>query len=288
VVTVLALVAFVFVEHRAAEPIMPLTVFRNRNFTLAGILSFIVGFAMFGGMTFLPQFQQFVQGASATNSGLLLMPMMIAMMATSLAGGTLISKTGHYRALPIAGTVLMAVGLALFATMGTDTSRTMTSLYMVVLGAGMGCLMQTTMLIAQSSAPLRDVGAATGAATFLRNMGGSLGVSILGSVYAHTLTESITTHAGPAAAGNAGSSAARMTPELLRSLPDTARHLFQQAVTDGIGAVFTWGAVVAGTGLLVALAIRHVPLRGFAAAADKPAPAADVTAERVEAEPAAV
>jgi EmrB/QacA subfamily drug resistance transporter len=287
VVTVVAFVAFVIVEHRAAEPIMPLSVFRSRNFTLAGTLSFIVGFAMFGGMTFLPQFQQFVQGASATNSGLLLMPMMIAMMVTSLVGGALISKTGHYRALPIAGTILMAAGLALFATMGTDTTRSMTSLYMVVLGAGMGCLMQTTMLIAQNSAPLRDVGAATGAATFLRNMGGSLGVSLLGSVYAHTLTESITEHAGPTATGAASSSAARMTPELLRSLPDAARHLFQQAVTDGVGTVFTWAAVVAAAGLLIALAIRHVPLRGFAATQDKPATTEDVTTDRVDVETAA-
>ncbi|MET8149183.1 MDR family MFS transporter [Actinoplanes sp. NPDC049668] len=270
VVTVLAFVAFVIVERRAAEPIMPLSVFRNRNFTLAGALSFIVGFAMFGGMTFLPQFQQFVQGASATNSGLLLMPMMISMMVTSLAGGALISKTGHYRALPIVGTVLMAAGLALFATMGTDTSKTLTSLYMVVLGLGMGCLMQTTMLIAQNSAPLRDVGAATGAATFLRNMGGSLGVSILGSVYANTLTDSITADGG---SGAASGSAARMTPELLRGLPDAARHLFQQAVTDGVGAVFTWAAVIAATGLLIALAIRHVPLRGFADAKEQPAAA---------------
>lgn len=277
--TVAAFIAFVVVERRAAEPIMPLTVFRNRNFTLAGTLSFIVGFAMFGGMTFLPQFQQFVQGASATNSGLLLMPMMVSMMVTSLAGGALISRTGHYRVLPIVGTVLMAAGLALFATMGTDTSKTVTALYMVVLGLGMGCLMQTTMLIAQNSAPLRDIGAATGAATFLRNMGGSLGVSILGSIYAHTLTGSITSNAGVAATGDAGDSAARMTPELLRSLPEAARHLFQQAVTDGVGAVFTWAAIIAAAGLLVALAIRHVPLRGFAADKDQPQDAGDTPAE---------
>nr|WP_307798349.1 MDR family MFS transporter [Actinoplanes flavus] len=277
--TVAAFLAFVVVERRAAEPIMPLTVFRDRNFTLAGTLSFIVGFAMFGGITFLPQYQQFVQGSSATNSGLLLMPMMIASMVTSLAGGQLISKTGRYRALPIAGTVLMAAGLALFATMGTDTSKTATALYMVVLGLGMGCLMQTTMLIAQNSAPLRDIGAATGAATFLRNMGGSLGVSILGSIYAHTLTASITSNAGPAAAGDAASSTARMTPELLRSLPEAARHLFQQGVTDGVGAVFTWAAIVAAAGLLAALAIRHVPLRGFTAAKDQPQDAGDTATE---------
>ncbi|GAB1690487.1 MDR family MFS transporter [Krasilnikovia sp. M28-CT-15] len=284
-VTVLAFAAFVIVERRATEPIMPLAVFRNRNFSLAGTLSFIVGFAMFGGMTFLPQFQQFVQGASATNSGLLLMPMMIAMMVTSLAGGAVISRTGRYRALPIAGTILMAAGLALFASMDTDTTKTTTSLYMVVLGLGMGCLMQTTMLIAQSSAPLRDVGAATGAATFLRNMGGSLGVSMLGSVYTHALTDSITEHAG-AAAGAGNAPVSRMTPELLRSMPEAARHLFQQAVTDGVSAVFTWGAIVAAVGLLVALAIRHVPLRGFAK--EQPAASAEASTDAVAVEAGAV
>ncbi|MFB7321555.1 MULTISPECIES: MDR family MFS transporter [unclassified Streptomyces] len=263
VVTVAAFVAFVFVERRAAEPIMPLSVFGNRDFSLAGALSFIVGFALFGGVTFLPQFQQFVQGSSATNSGLLLMPMMLASMALSLAGGAMISRTGRYRAWPIAGTVLMAAGLALFATMGTGTSRTVTSLYMVVLGAGMGCLMQTTMLIAQNNAPLKDMGAATGAATFLRNMGGSLGVSLLGSVYASTLTDSVVSHGGMATGSGGSAAVSQMTPEALKNLPEAARHVFQQAVTDGVSSVFTWGAVVAGAGLLIALLIRQVPLRGF-------------------------
>ncbi|MEU6496350.1 MDR family MFS transporter [Streptomyces sp. NPDC046984] len=264
VITVVAFAAFVMVERRAAEPIMPLSVFANRNFTLAGALSLVVGFAMFGGVTLLPQFQQYVQGSSATNSGLLLMPMMIAAMALSLAGGAVISRTGRYRALPITGSLLMTVGLALFATMGPDTSRTITALYMVVLGAGMGCLMQTTMLIAQNSAPLRDMGAATGAATFLRNMGGSLGVSVLGALYTHTLADSFTSAAGPSAdAGKTGGTVAQMTPEALRALPESVRHAFAKAVSDGIDTAFTWGASAAVLGIVIALFIRHVPLRGF-------------------------
>ncbi|MER5600949.1 MDR family MFS transporter [Streptomyces sp. NPDC002265] len=277
VATVLAFAAFVIVERRAAEPIMPLAVFNNRNFSLAGALSFIVGFAMFGGVTFLPQFQQFVQGSSATNSGLLLMPMMLSSMAVSLAGGAVISRTGRYRALPIAGTVLMAIGLALFATMDIDTTSATTSLYMVVLGAGMGCLMQSTMLIAQNNAPLRDIGAATGAATFLRNMGGSVGVSLLGSLYATKLTDSVTSHLDPAAGASGGQfSVAQMTPQALKSLPETVQHVFQQGVTDGVATVFAWGAAVAAAGLLIAVFIRHVPLRGFDSAA-KPGAAPEDT-----------
>ncbi|WP_255954468.1 MDR family MFS transporter [Streptomyces odontomachi] len=265
VVTVLAFAAFVLVERRAVEPIMPLSVFANRNFSLAGALSFVVGFAMFGGVTFLPNFQQFVQGSSATNSGLLLMPMMIAAMVVSLGAGALITRTGRYRALPIAGSILMTIGLALFATMDTGTSRTTTSVYMVVLGAGMGCLMQTTMLIAQNSAPLRDMGAATGAATFMRSMGGSLGVSVLGAIFTNTLTDSFASAGTSAGAAKAGGTVAQMTPEALHRLPADMQHAFAQAVSDGIVAAFGWGAGAAVIGIAIALFIRHVPLRGVTA-----------------------
>jgi EmrB/QacA subfamily drug resistance transporter len=275
--TVVGFVAFILVQQRVAEPIMPLRVFRSRNFVLAGGIAFISGFAMFGAMGFLPQFQQFVQGSSATNSGLLLMPMMIAVMVVSLAAGAVISKTGHYRSFPIAGSILVTAGLALFATVDVNTSITMTSLYMVVLGAGMGALMQTSTLIAQNSIELRDMGAGTGASTFLRNMGSSLGVSVLGAIYASHLTASLAgsmAHGGTAAGGDF--SAASITPQALRALPAAARHAFQQAVTDGITALFLWGTVVAAAGIVVALFIRQVPLRGGARPAEPAAQAEPV------------
>lgn len=258
-VTVAAFAAFLVVERRVAEPVMPLKPFGNANFALAGALSFVSGFAMFGGVTFLPQFQQFVQGASATNSGLLLMPMMIAAIVVSMAAGVAVTKTGRYRALPIAGTALMAIGLGLFATMDLGTTTTVTALYMIVLGAGMGCLMQITMLIAQNSVPMRDIGAATGAATFLRNMGGSLGVSLLGALYTSRLTDSLASH-GARAAGGIGSGD-QMTPGALRRLPEATRHIFQQAVVDGVASLFTVAAAVAAIGFVAAWFIRHVPLR---------------------------
>lgn len=262
-VSVVGFVSFVIVQRRVAEPIMPLKVFRNANFSLAGALAFLSGFAMFGAVTFLPQFQQFVQGSSATNSGLLLMPMMIAAMVVSLSGGLLITKTGRYRPLPIIGSAVMATGLGLFATVGLDTSRTATALYMVVLGAGLGGLMQTTTLIAQNSVSLRDLGAATGASTFLRNMGGSLGVSVLGAIYTSRLTDSLIAHG---ASGSFDGSAS-MTPAALKALPAAARQLFQQAVTDGIAGVFAWAAVLSAVGFVLAWFIRHVPLRGAPPAA---------------------
>lgn len=260
VLTVAAFVAFVFVERRVADPIMPLSVFRNRNFSLAGTLAFLSGFAMFGGVTFLPQFQQFVQGASATNSGLLLMPMMIAAMVVSIASGTVISRTGRYKMFLVAGAALMAAGLGLFGSMDTATSSLVTGLFMVPLGIGLGGLMQTTTLLAQSSAPLKDIGAATGASTFLRNMGGSIGVSVLGSIYASGLSSHLGGLGGAAGAGNAAQS---MTPQALRKLPAAAQHVFASAVTHGIVEVFTVAAIVAACGVIVALFIKQVPLRGF-------------------------
>ncbi|MEU8632156.1 MDR family MFS transporter [Amycolatopsis sp. NPDC048633] len=262
VVTVAAFIAFVIVQRRVAEPIMPLRVFGNLNFTLSGALAFISGFAMFGAVTFLPQFQQFVQGSSATNSGLLLMPMMIAAMVVSLASGAIISKTGRYKIFPIIGGTLIAASLALFSTLDIDTSKTTTAIYMVVLGAGMGCLMQTSTLIAQNSIELRDIGAGTGAATFLRNMGSSLGVALLGAIYTSSLSNSLTGGDSFSASGN------QMTPAILHKLPEAAQHMFKVAVTDSLGTMFVVAAAVAAAGIVIAFFVRQIPLRGRAAPAE--------------------
>ncbi|GAA1639810.1 MDR family MFS transporter [Actinoplanes couchii] len=259
--TVAGLVAFIMVERWQSEPIMPLHIFANRNFVLAGGIAFVSGFALFGAIGYLPQYQQFVQGASATSSGLLLMPLMAAVMVVSIAAGQIIGRTGRYRIFPIVGSALVAVGMFLFTTVDTGTSPTTTAFYMVVLGAGMGCLMQTSTLIAQNSLDLRDIGAGTGASTFLRNMGSSLGVSILGAVYTHHLTASLTESAA-AGTGTGAGEIASMTPAALKALPEAVRHAFQQAVTGGITHLFLWGSVVAAAGIVVALFVRQVPLRG--------------------------
>lgn len=268
---VLGLALFLYIETRVAEPVIPLRLFRSGNFSLANALGFVVGFAMFGGITFLPQFQQYVQGQSATNSGLLLMPMMIAAMSVSLVGGLLVSKTGHYKPLPIVGCALMATGLYLFSTMGLDTPAWQSGVYMAILGAGMGCMMQTTNLIAQNSVHVRDIGAATGTSTFARNMGGSLGISVLGSIFASRLADAM---------GGGGSrlhQTEQVTPATLQALPEALQHLFKQAVTDGIQGVFFWASLVAAAGFVLAWFLRHVPLRSRAAAAE----AAEASAEEL-------
>jgi EmrB/QacA subfamily drug resistance transporter len=255
---VLGFVAFLLIEQRVAEPIIPLRLFGILNFSLANAMGFVAGFAMFGGITFLPQFQQFVQGQSATSSGLLLMPLMLAAMVSSLLSGQLISRTGRYKAFPILGTALLAAGMWLFSTMDVTTSTGVTAAYMVVLGAGMGCLMQTTNLIAQNSVELRDIGSATGSTTFTRTMGGSLGVAILGAIYTHELTATLT--GTPGAAGAAADSSG-LTPAAVKALPAPVRELFQLAVANGTVAIFFWAALIGVVGFAASWFIRELPLR---------------------------
>src|SRR5581483_63645 len=205
--SVVALVGFISVERRVDEPILPLRLFTSRNFTSAVVLTFLTGLAMFGAVTFLPQFQQMVQGTSATSSGLLLLPLMGGMLVTSLIGGQLVSRTGRYRGLLLAGSLLMAAGLGLLGTMEVTTSQVTTALWMVVLGVGMGMLMQTTMLVVQNSVGQPDLGAATGAATLFRTIGGSLGVSLFGTLFAEQLPASLS-----------GAGGGRLTPAMLGGL----------------------------------------------------------------------
>lgn len=254
----LGLVAFLRIERAAAEPVIGLHLFRIRNFSLATALGFVAGFSMFGAITFLPQFQQFVQGQSATSSGLLLMPMMLSAIVFSMGIGQIISRTGHYKVFPVIGTALLGIGLALFSSMGLHTGTGVTAVYMAVLGAGMGCLMQTTNLIAQNSVELRDLGSATGASTFVRNLGGSIGVAALGTIYAHHVTDTLR-DAGVTEVS--GKSAASLTPAALEKLPAAAIEVFRGAVVNGTQALFFWGALLTIAGFAAAWFVRQVPLR---------------------------
>ncbi|MEU5157965.1 DHA2 family efflux MFS transporter permease subunit, partial [Glycomyces sp. NPDC021274] len=183
ILAVVALVAFVLVERKVSDPVIPLRIFRNANFSLVTVVGFLVGFVMFGAMTFLPLFQQTVQGASATNSGLLLLPMLLAMMVVSLIAGRVTTQSGRYKIFVTGGGALITIGLGLLALMDVGTTRLTSGLYMAVLGAGMGFLMQTTMLIAQNSVEMKDMGVGSSSATLFRTIGGSFGVAIMGAVF---------------------------------------------------------------------------------------------------------
>src|SRR5262249_6294057 len=169
---------FIWVEHKAVEPILPIHVFKNRNFTLASSMSFLLGLSMFGAMTFLPLYQQTVQHASPTVSGLLLIPMMLGATLTSLVAGQITVRTGRYKALPIVGGAVMAVGMLLLSSLGVATPRWTSAAFFVVLGIGMGFLMQVTTLIAQNSVHPKDMGVASSSRAFFQQIGGSIGGSI--------------------------------------------------------------------------------------------------------------
>ncbi|WP_079125481.1 MDR family MFS transporter [Streptomyces lushanensis] len=263
---VVALVGFVVVQTKAAEPIMPLHIFRSRNFTLMSVIGFLTGFVMFGAVLFLPLYQQSVQGASATNSGLLLLPMLLSMMLVSLIAGRVTTSSGKYKIFPILGGGLMTVGLFLLAQMDTGTSRLTSGVYMAVLGAGMGFLMQITMLVAQNSVELKDMGVASSATTLFRTLGSSFGVAIMGALFTSRVQDEM------AAAGGAGATqqSAQLDAASLAKLPDAVREAYQVAVSSGTHAAFTLGASVAVIGFVAAFFVKEVPLRGAG-----PAPAAD-------------
>ncbi|MCG5467823.1 MFS transporter [Micromonospora sp. LAH09] len=256
VLAVLALVAFGLVERRVQEPILPLALFANRNFALISVIGFLLGFAMFGAMNFLPLYQQTVQGASATNSGLLLLPLMFGMLVVSLVIGRAITRNGRYRAYPIIGGVMMTAGMALLSMLDTDTSKLMSSLYMVVLGVGMGFLMQTSMLIAQNSVEQKDLGAASGAATFFRSIGGSFGISLFGAIFANRLASS---EGGRAFGGESGG--AGMDLEKLKDLPAQAREMVLGGLSDAISHVFLWAVLFTIVIPVLAWFIKEIPLR---------------------------
>ena len=260
-VALAAAAAFLMVERRAAEPVLPLGIFRNRNFALITLIGFLVGFVMFGSMTFLPLYQQTVQGASATNSGLLLLPMLLAMMAVSLIAGRVTTQTGRYKIFPIIGGALIVAGLFLLSLMDTTTSRFTSGVYMAVLGAGMGFLMQITMLIAQNSVEMKDMGVASSTSTLFRTIGGSFGVSIMGALFTHRVQDTMAERIG-AAASRMSEGTAQLDADGLARLPVPVRDAYQHAVADGSHIVFLVGAAIAVIGFLAAWFVKEVPLRG--------------------------
>ncbi|MEV0916243.1 MDR family MFS transporter [Streptomyces sp. NPDC049967] len=257
---VASLAGFVFVETKAAEPIIPLHIFRNLNFTLMSVVGFMAGFVMFGAVLFLPLFQQSVQGASATNSGLLLLPMLLSMMVVSLIAGRVTTNSGRYKIFPIIGSILMVGGLFLLSTMDTGTTRLTSGIYMAVLGAGMGFLMQITMLVAQNSVELKDMGVASSATTLFRTLGSSFGVAIMGALFTGRVQDEMAARGG----GGATSHSAQLDAASLAKLPVPVREAYEFAVSSGTHIAFLVGASVGVVALVAALFVKEVPLRGAA------------------------
>ncbi|MDT0477351.1 MDR family MFS transporter [Streptomyces griseoviridis] len=258
---VATLVGFVFWQTKAAEPVLPLHIFRSRNFTLMSLIGFITGFVMFGATLFLPLYQQAVQGASATNSGLLLLPMLGAMLVTSMVAGRVTTNTGKYKVFPIAGSVLMIVGLYLLSTMDTGTSRFTSGVFMAVVGLGMGCLMQITMLVAQNSVDMKDMGVASSSTTLFRTLGSSFGVAVMGALFNNRVQDVMSERAGALGSKITEKSAQLDAPSLAK-LPAAVREAYQDAVSSGTHSAFLLGSVVAVLALVAAVFVKEVALRG--------------------------
>jgi EmrB/QacA subfamily drug resistance transporter len=261
IATVVALALFVAVESRAAEPILPLHLFRRRVFTVASAVGFIVGLALFGTITYLPLFLQLVTGASATSSGLLLLPLMAGLLASSIVSGQLISRTGRYRAFPIAGTAMMGVGMLLLSRIDAHTTQTSVSADMVVLGLGLGLVMQVLVLAVQSSVERGDLGVATSAATFFRSVGGSVGTAIFGAVFANRLSSNLAHDLSPQAMQRLGGGLSA-SPAAVHALPAAIRDGYLTAFADAVATVFLVGLPIAALAFLLSTLLPNVPLRG--------------------------
>lgn len=256
-ITVLAAVGFVWAERHASEPVLPLSLFAIRNFSLVAVLGFAVGVIMYGAVTFLPQYLQNVQHASATSSGLLLLPFMLGMVAASLATGQLISRTGRYRLFAIAGAAALAVASALLTQLHVDSGHLTTSLELVLLGLGMGMLMQPVMTLSQNSVPFHHLGAAMGAANLSRTIGGSLGTAVLGAVFIDRIRASLTAGSPPADWHSLSSTGGNLSPDQVARLPEPIRQAFVDGITSGITQLFWWALALALVSAVLAALIRN-------------------------------
>jgi EmrB/QacA subfamily drug resistance transporter len=259
VVGVATLVAFFVAQTRAEEPILPPRLWRIGTFRLTSAVGLIIGFSLFGAVTFLPLFQQVVRGQSPTESGLQLLPLMGGLMISSIASGRMIARTGRYRRYPIAGTALSVVGLALLSRMGPHTPIATEVIYMAILGLGLGMVLQVLMLAVQNDAPYEDLGVATAGATLFRSIGGSLGTAVLGAVFTNRLTAELSDRlpAGAGAAAHSGS----VDPATVGALPAPLRDAYLDGFSGALDTVFLVAAVVSLLAFGLTWLLREVPLR---------------------------
>jgi EmrB/QacA subfamily drug resistance transporter len=265
---VLSLAVFALVERRAVEPVLPPRLFANRVFSTSAAIGFVVGFAMFGAITYLPQYLQIVKGVSPTSSGLQLLPLMAGLLLTSIGSGQLISRYGRYKIFPIVGTAVMTVGLFLLSRLSVDTGAMAASAAMFVLGLGLGSVMQVLVIAVQNAVGYDDLGAATSGATFFRSIGGSFGVAVFGAVFSARLSANVAHYlAGqqlpPGFSGTAGAS-----PEALKALPAAVHTGYIEAYAASLQTVFLIAVPIAAVAFLLTWLLPEVPLRTTTTAVD--------------------
>jgi EmrB/QacA subfamily drug resistance transporter len=283
------LIAAVLVEFKSPEPIIPLSMFKNRTFTLAVVASIAVGVSMFGTSVFLAQYMQLARGATPTESGLLTIPMMAGLLISSTYFGRVISRTGKWKAVMISGAVLTVVGSVLLGTLAYDTNLVLVGIYMAVLGAGLGMLMQNLVLVVQNSIEVKNLGVATSAVTFFRSLGGTVGVSVLGSVLGTIVAQEIKSGISALAPADQAAAAVALgsgSIPKVSELPDAIAVLVESAYGVGVGSVFLYSVPLALITLIAVIFLPNaslgrqnaVQLKNAAAAAAAPAATAGTTA----------
>ena len=265
---VLLLAAFVVCERHAAEPVLPPHLLSNRVFAVTSAVGFVVGFALFGAVTYLPLFLQVVKGASPTGSGLQLVPLMGGLLVTSIASGQVITRTGRYKVFPIVGTAVMALGLYLLSTMDSGSGVGTIFAFMFVLGLGLGMVMQVLVLAVQNAVGYADLGVATSGATLFRSIGGSLGTATLGAIFANRLSEELKRLLPASVAAKAGNSGGEVDPSQIARLPAPLHADYLHAFTNSLSSVFVTASGFAVAGFVLTWFIRELKLRETVATSD--------------------
>lgn len=255
-------IGFVWWERRASKPVLPLRMFSRPGFTSCIVVSALAGAAMFGAIVYLPLFFQGVQGKQATNAGLLLLPLMMAMMATSLVVGRATTRTGRYKVFPVAGTAIAAGGMWLMSTMEPDTSRWVSSAWMAIVGAGVGATLPVLTVAVQNTVELRDLGAGTASVNFFRTLGSTVGVAVFGTILTHRLTSTLDRGlARLDLRADVTTTSLTRDPRGLSTLDEPLRGIAVTGLSDAITTVFLVGAVTMVVGFVAATTIRELPLR---------------------------
>ena len=283
---VVAAALFVVTESRAEDPIIPLSLFKNPTFVNATLIGLILGLGMFSAIGFVPTFLQMSSGTSAAASGLLMIPMMVGLIGTSIASGIAITKTGRYKIFPILGTLITAAAMVAFTSLSADTPIWLICVFLFVFGAGLGLIMQVVVLVSQNSVPANQIGTATSTNNYFREVGASLGVAVFGTIFTTRLTDNLTdvfTSAG-ASAGDAATATATIDPQTLNALPDELRLGVVAAYADALAPVFWYLLPFIGIAFVLSLFLKQIPLSDVAGLVARGEAIGGEEAEKLEAE----
>jgi MFS family permease len=255
---------FVWQETRAAEPIVPLTLFRNDVVSVTSVIGFVLGTVMFGSTIYIPLYLQIVKNYTPTDSGLRMLPLMLGIAISSITSGRLISRFNRYKIFPILGTAIFTVGLGLLSRLGADTGAVYASAAMFVVGAGVGLVMQVLMVAVQNAVDFSVLGVATSTSTFFRSMGGTFGIAVLGAVLSSRLGDELAKRIPAAEAAKLGDPAKLENPVAIIRLPEPVHSQVVESFAHALQSVFLWSMPIAAVAFVFALVLREVPLRGRA------------------------